>query len=51
MPHFGKWEPETIKTKLIRVDGKLLTGNRQPTMKTPDIYLYRQAWADSVEVA
>jgi len=28
-----QWEPETIRTYLVRVAGKLLTGNRQLTVK------------------
>jgi hypothetical protein len=39
-----QWEPETIRTYLIRVAGKLLTGNRQLTVKTPDNHLYPQVW-------
>ena len=45
-----QWEPETIRTYLIRVAGKLLTGNRQLTVKTPDTHLYPQAWSDGVAV-
>lgn len=45
-----QWEPETIRTYLIRVAGKLLTGNRQLTVKTPDRHLYPQAWSDWVAV-
>ena len=45
-----QWEPETIRTYLIRVAGKLLTGNRQLTVKTPDNHLYPQVWDDWVAV-
>jgi hypothetical protein len=45
-----QWEPETIRTYLVRVAGKLLTGNRQLTVKTPDNHLYPQAWDDWVAV-
>jgi Transposase DDE domain. len=45
-----QWEPETIRTYLVRVAGKLLTGNRQLTVKTPDNSLYPQAWDDWVAV-
>jgi len=45
-----QWEPETIRTYLIRVAGKLLTGNGQLTVKTPDNHLYPQVWDDWVTV-
>ena len=45
-----QWEPETIHTYLVRVAGKLLTGNRQLTVKTPDNPLYPQVWDDWVSV-
>ena len=45
-----RWEPETIRTYLVRVAGKLLTGNNQLTIKTPENPLYPQAWADWVKV-
>jgi hypothetical protein len=35
-----QWEPETVRTYLVRVAGKLLAGNRQLTVKTPDNHLY-----------
>ena len=41
-----QWEPETLRTYMIRMAGKLLTGNRQLTLKTPANQLYPQAWAD-----
>ena len=45
-----QWEPETIRTYLIRVAGRLLTGNRQLTVKTPDNHLYPKVWDDWVAV-
>jgi hypothetical protein len=45
-----QWEPETIRTYLVRVAGKLLTGNGQLTIKTPDNHLYPQVWDDWVAV-
>jgi hypothetical protein len=45
-----QWEPETIRTYLVRVAGKLLTGNGQLTVKTPDNHLYPQVWDDWVAV-
>ena len=38
-PALRQWEPETVRTYLVRVAGKLLTGNRQLTVKTPDNHL------------
>ena len=43
-------EPETIRTYLVHVADKLLTGNRQLTVKTPDNHLYPQVWDDWVAV-
>jgi hypothetical protein len=45
-----QWEPETVRTYLVRVAGKLLTGNRQLMVKTPDNHLYPQVWDDWVAV-
>jgi len=45
-----QWEPESIRTYLVRVAGKLLTGNGQLTVKTPDNHLYPQVWDDWVAV-
>jgi hypothetical protein len=45
-----KWEPETIRTYLVRVAGKLLTGSRQLTIKTPDNHLYPHVWDEWVAV-
>ena len=49
-PALRQWEPETVRTYLVRVAGKLLTGNRQLTVKTPDNHLYSQVWDDWVAV-
>ena len=49
-PALRQWEPETVRTYLVRVAGKLLTGNRQLTVKTPDNHLYPQVWDDWVAV-
>jgi hypothetical protein len=49
-PMLKLWEPETVRTFLVRVAGKLLTGNRQLTVKTPDNHLYPQVWEDWVAV-
>ena len=45
-----QWEPETLRTYLIRVAGKLLTGNNQLRVKTPVDPLYPKEWDDWVEV-
>jgi hypothetical protein len=45
-----QWEPETLRTFLVRVAGKLLTGNNQLTIKTPDNPLYPREWDDWVSV-
>ncbi len=45
-----QWEPETLRTFLVRVAGKLLTGNNQLTVKTPDNSLYPREWDDWVKV-
>ena len=49
-PSLRQWEPETIRTYLIRVAGKLLTGNNQLTIKTPDNHLYAKEWNDWVAI-
>lgn len=46
-----QWEPETLRTYVIRMAGKLLTGNRQLTVKTPINTLYPQAWSDWVALS
>ena len=55
-PHH-EWQPDAsaMGTRnntdvLCRVAGKLLTGNRQLTVKTPDNHLYPQVWDDWVAV-
>ena len=45
-----QWEPETLRTYLIRVAGKLLTGNNQLRVKTPADPLYPGEWEDWVGV-
>ena len=45
-----QWEPETFRTYLIRVAGKLLTGSNQLMIKTPDNPLYPKEWDDWVRV-
>ncbi|HEY5572316.1 MAG TPA: IS1380 family transposase [Anaerolineales bacterium] len=45
-----QWEPETVRTYLVRVAGKLLVGSRQLTVKTPDNHLYPKVWDDWVAV-
>lgn len=45
-----QWEPDTLRTYLIRVAGKLLTGNNQLNVKTPADPLYPQEWEDWVSV-
>ena len=45
-----QWEPESLRTYLIRVAGKLLTGNNQLNVKTPANPLYPQEWGDWVKV-
>jgi len=45
-----QWEPETLRTYLIRVAGKLLTGNNQLRIKTPADPLYPREWEDWVGV-
>ena len=49
-PSLRRWEPETIRTYLVRVAGKLLTGNNQLTIKTPANHLYSKEWDDWVAV-
>lgn len=45
-----QWEPETFRTYLIRVAGKLLTGSNQLMIKTPDNPLFPKEWDDWVKV-
>jgi len=49
-PALRQWEPETVRTYLVRVAGKLLIGNRQLTVKTPNNHLYPHVWDDWVAV-
>ena len=41
-----KWEPETIRTYLIRTAGKLLTGSRQFRLVTPVNHFHKNEWND-----
>jgi hypothetical protein len=45
---FRQWEPETIRTYLVLVAGKLLTGNNRQLV--PDNHLYTKVWDDWVAV-
>jgi hypothetical protein len=45
-----QWEPESIRTYLVRTAGKLLIGARQLLIKTPDCHLYPKIWDDWVAV-
>ena len=45
-----QWEPDSVRTYLVRVAGKLLTGNNQLRVKTPADPLYPQEWEDWVKV-
>jgi hypothetical protein len=46
-----RWEPEAIRTFLIRVAGKRLTGGNQLTVKWPKEQLYPQPWEDWLALA
>jgi hypothetical protein len=46
-----QWEPETIRTFLVRVAGKLLTGGKQLTIKLPKEHLYPQPWEEWLALA
>ena len=41
-----RWEPQTLRTHLIRVAGKLLTGAKQLRIKLPEQYLHPSVWDD-----
>lgn len=41
-----RWEPQTIRTFLIRVAGKLLTGANQLRIKLPREHLHPEVWDD-----
>jgi hypothetical protein len=41
-----RWEPQTIRTFLIRVAGKLLTGANQLRIKLPRQHLHPKVWED-----
>jgi hypothetical protein len=38
------WEPLTVRTFLIRVDGKLKTGGQRQELSTPTNHLFRVQW-------
>jgi hypothetical protein len=46
-----QWEPQTIRTFLIRVAGKLLTGGNQLRIKLPREHLYPRYWEDWLALA
>jgi hypothetical protein len=46
-----QWEPQTIRTFLIRVAGKLLTGGNQLRIKLPREHLYPRHWEDWLALA
>jgi hypothetical protein len=43
-----RWEPQTVRTFVICVAGKLLTGGRQLCVKRPRKHLHRKLWEDWV---
>ncbi len=45
-----RWEIQTVRVFLVRVAGRLLTGGRQLTIKTPKDHLYQKVWDDWVAV-
>lgn len=45
-----KWEVGTIRTFLIRVVGKLISGGRQMTLKISDSLIFMKEWESWVEV-
>ncbi len=49
-PELRKWEVKTVRTFLVRVAGKLLTGNNQLKINTPQDHLYPKEWTDWVAV-
>ena len=49
-PTLRQCEPKRVRTYLVREAGKLLTENRQLTVKTPDNDLYPHVWNDCVAV-
>jgi hypothetical protein len=46
-----QWEPETIRTFLVRVAGNRLTGGNQLTIKLPKEHLYPRPWEDWLALA
>jgi hypothetical protein len=45
-----RWEPATIRTMLVRVAGKLLTGSGQLKLLTPSHHLFPAQWDAWVDV-
>jgi hypothetical protein len=41
-----RWEPQTVRTFLVRVAGKLLTGANQLRLKLPEEHLHPKVWQD-----
>ncbi len=39
-----QWEPQTIRTYLIRVAGKLICNSRQLTLKFPPSHMFKSIW-------
>jgi hypothetical protein len=41
-----RWEPQSIRTFIIRIAGRLLTGGHQLHLQTPSEHLYPEPWRD-----
>ncbi len=41
-----QWEPESIRTFLVQIAGKLRTGGNQLRLQLPRLHLYPQQWED-----
>jgi len=46
-----RWEPATLRTFMLRVAGKLVSGGRQLTLKISESALYPQAWQSWLHLA
>ena len=46
-----RWEPRTVRTFLIRVAGKLLTGANQLRIKLPPQHLHPKVWEDWIALS
>ncbi|MFQ5640690.1 MAG: IS1380 family transposase [bacterium] len=46
-----RWEPASLRTFMLRVAGKLVSGGRQLTLKTSESALYPQAWQSWLRLA